>query len=219
MREAILKLLEVNINQPLTLERILITFAITLIMGSVILLIYRITFRGVMYNRSFGTALLMVSLVTALIIMPISSNVVLSLGMVGALSIVRFRTALKDPLDIVYMFWAIALGLTAGAGFFELAIIGSLILAVIMLIVTSLQSGGRKKPYLLIVRYNDAFRTDLRQILPPYALKSKTATSQGYEAVLEIRLLSQDAKIVEQLNKAEGVLSVSLVRYSGDYQS
>ncbi|MDD3932093.1 MAG: DUF4956 domain-containing protein [Clostridiaceae bacterium] len=219
MREAILKLLEVNINQPLTLERILITFAITLIMGSVILLIYRITFRGVMYNRSFGTALLMVSLVTALIIMPISSNVVLSLGMVGALSIVRFRTALKDPLDIVYMFWAIALGLTAGAGFFELAIIGSLILAVIMLIVTSLQSGGRKKPYLLIVRYNDAFRTDLRQILPPYTLKSKTATSQGYEAVLEIRLLSQDAKIVEQLNKAEGVLSVSLVRYSGDYQS
>ena len=219
MREAILKLLEVNINQPLTLERILITFAITLIMGCVILLIYRITFRGVMYNRSFGTALLMVSLVTALIIMPISSNVVLSLGMVGALSIVRFRTALKDPLDIVYMFWAIALGLTAGAGFFELAIIGSLILAVIMLIVTSLQSGGRKKPYLLIVRYNDAFSTDLRQILPPYTLNSKTATSQGYEAVLEIRLLSQDAKIVEQLNKAEGVLSVSLVRYSGDYQS
>ena len=218
MREALLNLLEVNINQPLTLQRILITFAITLLMGILIVFVYRVTFRGVLFNRSFGTALLMVSLVTSLIIMPISSNIVLSLGMVGALSIVRFRTALKDPLDIIYMFWAIALGLKSGAGFFELAIVGCLILAAIMLVASVVQSGGRSKPYLLIIRYDEGFRTDLRQSLPPYTLKSKTATANGFEVVLEISLRSQDTRLVEQLQQVTGIQSVSLVRYSGDYQ-
>lgn len=218
MRETLMKLLEVNVNQPLDLSRILITFAITLLMGSLIVLVYRLTFRGVLFNRSFGTALLMVSLVTSLIIMPISSNIVLSLGMVGALSIVRFRTALKDPLDIVYMFWAIALGLTSGAGFFQLAIVGCLILAAIMLIASALQTGGRSKPWLLIIRYTELFRTDLRQLLPPYTLKSKTSTANGIEVVLEISLKNQDTRLIEQLQQLDGVLSASLVRYSGDYQ-
>ncbi|MBP8989473.1 MAG: DUF4956 domain-containing protein [Clostridia bacterium] len=218
MKEALLDLFEVNVNQPLDLKRILITFAITLLMGLLIELVYRATFRGVMFNQSFCTSLLMVSLVTALIIMPISSNIVLSLGMVGALSIVRFRTALKDPLDISYMFWAIALGLTAGAGFFELAIVGCLILSAIMLLVSVIQAGGRHKPYLLIIRYNDHFRGDLRQALPPYTLKSKTATSSGYEVVLELSLRNQDTRLVEQLSQMDGIQSISLVRYSGDYQ-
>jgi uncharacterized membrane protein YhiD involved in acid resistance len=160
----------------------------------------------------------MVSLVTSLIIMPISSNIVLSLGMVGALSIVRFRTALKDPLDIVYMFWAIALGLTSGAGFFQLAIIGCLILAAIMLIASAVQTGGRNKPWLLVIRYTEHFRADLRQMLPPYTLKSKTATGNGFEVVLEISLKNQDTRLIEQLQQIDGVLSASLVRYSGDYQ-
>jgi uncharacterized membrane protein YhiD involved in acid resistance len=218
MRETLLKLLEINVNQPLDLSRILITFAITLLMGILIVLVYRLTFRGVLFNRSFGTALLMVSLVTSLIIMPISSNIVLSLGMVGALSIVRFRTALKDPLDIVYMFWAIALGLTSGAGFFQLAIIGCLILAAIMLIASAVQTGGRNKPWLLVIRYTEHFRADLRQMLPPYTLKSKTATGNGFEVVLEISLKNQDTRLIEQLQQIDGVLSASLVRYSGDYQ-
>lgn len=217
MRDALLKLLEVNVNQPVTLQRILITFAITLLMGILILFVYRVTFRGVLFNRSFGTALLMVSLVTSLVIMPISSNIVLSLGMVGALSIVRFRTALKDPLDIVYMFWAIALGLTSGAGFFELAIVGCLILAAIMLVTTALQTGGRNKPYLLIIRYSDQFRSDLRQFLPPYTIKSKTATAKGFEVVLEIKLRSQETRLIEQLQQVDGIQSASLVRYSGDF--
>ncbi|MDW7656973.1 MAG: DUF4956 domain-containing protein [Bacillota bacterium] len=218
MRETLLKLLEINVNQPLDLSRILITFTITLLMGILIVLVYRLTFRGVLFNRSFGTALLMVALVTSLIIMPISSNIVLSLGMVGALSIVRFRTALKDPLDIVYMFWAIALGLTSGAGFFQLAIVGCLILSAIMLIASVVQTGGRNKPYLLVIRYTEHFRSDLRQMLPPYTLKSKTATAGGFEVVLEISLKNQDTRLIEQLQQIDGVLSASLVRYSGDYQ-
>ena len=105
MKDLLQKLVDVNVNQPLTLERIFLTFTVTFIMGLLILLIYKLTYKGVLFNRTFGTSLLMVAMVTSLVIMPISSNVVLSLGMVGALSIVRFRTALKDPLDIVYMFW------------------------------------------------------------------------------------------------------------------
>jgi uncharacterized membrane protein YhiD involved in acid resistance len=218
MREALLKLLEVNVNQPLDLSRILITLSITLVMGILIQFVYRTTFRGVLYNRSFGTALMMVALVTSLIIMPISSNIVLSLGMVGALSIVRFRTALKDPLDIVFMFWSIALGLTSGAGFFELAIVGCLILAAILLIATALQTGGRHKPFLLVIRYTDEFRADLRQILPRYTLKSKSATERGFEVVLEVSLRNQDTRLIEQLQQQPGVLSASLIRHSGDYQ-
>lgn len=217
MKETLLKLLEVNVNQPLTLPRILITFTITLLMGLLILFIYRVTYKGVLFNRSFGTALLMVSLVTALIIMPISSNIVLSLGMVGALSIVRFRTALKDPLDIVYMFWAIALGLTAGAGFFELSVVGCLVLSAIMVLTSALQSGGRHKPYLVIIRYTDQFHGDFRQYIPRYTLKSKTATAKGFELVLEVSLRNQDTRLIEQLQQLEGIVSASLVRYSGDY--
>ncbi|MEA4888064.1 MAG: DUF4956 domain-containing protein [Clostridiaceae bacterium] len=218
MKETLLKLLEVNVNQPLSLQRIITTFIITFVMGLLILFIYRVTYKGVLFNRSFGSALLMVSLITSMIIMPISSNVVLSLGMVGALSIVRFRTALKDPLDIVYMFWAIALGLTAGAGFFELAVISCFILSAIMLLVTAIQSGGRRKPYLVIIRYTDQFRGDLRQYIPRYTLKSKTSTAKGYEIVLEITLRNQDTRLIEQLQQQNGILSASLVRYSGDYQ-
>ena len=104
MRKALLNLLEINVNAPLTRERIITTLVVSMVLGILILFIYRITYRGVLFNRSFGTALLMVSLVTSLIILPITSNIVLSLGMVGALSIVRFRTAIKDPMDIVFMF-------------------------------------------------------------------------------------------------------------------
>ncbi len=218
MKEALLKLLEVNVNLPLSVPRILTTFIVTLLMGLLILFVYRITYRGVLFNKSFGTALLMVSLVTSMVIMPISSNIVLSLGMVGALSIVRFRTALKDPLDIVYMFWAIALGLTAGAGFFELSIVGCLALSAIMVIVTAVQTKGRQKPYLVVIRYNDQFKGDLHQFIPHYTLKSKTATAKGIELVVEIALKNQDSRFIEDLLQSEGVLSASLVRYSGDYQ-
>jgi uncharacterized membrane protein YhiD involved in acid resistance len=218
MKETLLKLLEIDVNSPLSIQRIMTTFLITLLMGLLIMFIYKITYHGVLFNKSFSTALLMVALVTSLIIMPISSNIVLSLGMVGALSIVRFRTALKDPLDIVYMFWAIALGLTCGAGFFELAIIGSLVLAAIMVLVTGLQANVNKKPYLVVVRYTEPFKGDLHHFLPRYILKSKTATAKGFEVVVEVTLGKQEIYFIEELQQTEGIISASLVRYSGDYQ-
>ena len=217
MNDLLQKLIDVNVNQPLTLERIFLTFTVTFAMGLLVLLIYRLTYKGVLFNKSFGTALLMVSMVTALVIMPISSNVVLSLGMVGALSIVRFRTALKDPLDIVYMFWAIALGLTAGAGFFELAIIGCIVLSAAMMLLTVLTQYGTKKPYLLVIRYTDAFRGDFQQLVPLFRIKSKTVTPQAFELVVELTLKNQDSRFLDRLQQVEGILSASLVRYSGDF--
>lgn len=218
MKETLLKLLEVNVNSALDMRRILTTFAITLVMGLLILFVYKITYKGVLFNRSFGVALMMSSLVTSLIIMPISSNIVLSLGMVGALSIVRFRTALKDPLDIIYMFWAIALGLTAGAGFFQLAIVSTITLGVIMILISTIQTGGKHKPYLVIIRYTDQFRGELRQFIPHYVLKSKSSTAKGYEVVLEVSLRNQETRLIEQLQQVDGIVSASLVRYGGDYQ-
>lgn len=217
MNDLLKKLVDVNVNQPLTLERIFLTFAVTLLMGLLILLVYRLTYKGVLFNKTFGTALLMVSMVTALVIMPISSNIVLSLGMVGALSIVRFRTALKDPLDIVYMFWAIALGLTAGAGFFELAFIGCIVLGLVMVSLTAFPQFSGKKPYLLVIRYNQAFRGDFQQLVPPYRIKSKTVTPQSVELVVELTLKNQESRFLDRLQQLDGILSASLVRYSGDF--
>lgn len=217
MNELLQNFLATNINQALTLERIVQTFAVTLLMGLLILFIYRLTYRGVLFNKTFGTALVMVAMVTTLIIMPISSNIVLSLGMVGALSIVRFRTALKDPLDIVYMFWAIALGLTSGAGFFALAILGSIVLALIMFFLTTVQSLSRRRSYLLIVRTNNEFQGNLHQYVPTYRLKSKTVTAQGVELVLELALPNQDTRFVDTLQQLPGIVSASLVRYSSDF--
>lgn len=217
MNDLLKKLAETNVNQPLTLERIFLTFAVTLVMGLVILLVYRLTYKGVLFNRTFGTALLMISMVTALVIMPISSNIVLSLGMVGALSIVRFRTALKDPLDIVYMFWAIALGLTAGAGFFELAIIGSLVLGLVMIGLTVFPQFGSRRPYLLVIRYSPSFRGDFQQLVPPYRVKSKTVTPQSVELVVELNLKNQESRFLDRLQQLDGIQSASLVRYSGDF--
>ena len=217
MKEALLKIFDVNVNSPLTMDRILWTLGLSFLIGLLILFIYRVTYRGVLFNRSFGTALLMITMVTAIVIMPISSNLVLSLGMVGALSIVRFRTALKDPLDIVFMFWAIAVGLTAGSGFFLLSIVSSLVLAAIMVLVTAAQTKGQRKPYLVVIRYTDQFSGDFHRILPKYHLKSKTATPRGFELVAEISMRRQDTRFIEELQRTEGIVSASLVRYSGDY--
>ncbi len=217
MKETLLKLFEVNVNAPLSIERILTTLAIALAMGFVILFIYRITYQGVLFNKSFGTALVMVALVTSMVIMPISSNIVLSLGMVGALSIVRFRTALKDPVDIVFMFWAIAVGLTAGGGFYKLSIVGCLVIAAIMVLITAVTTRGRRKPYLVIIRYGEPFSGSLERYLPKFSLKSKTVTAKGVELVIEINLKTKDTSFLDKLQQLDGIQSASIVRYSGDY--
>jgi len=131
----------------LSISDIIIVLISTFLIGMFIFYIYKKTFQGVLYTQSYNVSLVMVAIVTSLIIMTISSNFVLSLGMVGALSIVRFRTAIKDSMDIVFMFWAISIGIANGAGFFKISFIGSIVIAGVLLILTRFKSSS--SPYLL----------------------------------------------------------------------
>lgn len=205
-------------NTPLTLSRILITLLLTFAIGLFIFYIYKKTFKGVLYTRSLNISLIMISLVTALIIMPISSNITLSLGMVGALSIVRFRTAIKDPIDIVFMFWAIAVGISNGAGLFLVSVVGTLIIGLILLGLTQFNF-TITAPFLLILHYDVSAVIKLDKIIPKHSLKSKTVTRESVELTLELRLKNNDTSFVNDILKIEGVKDAVLMSYNGDYAS
>ena len=206
-------------TQNLTLPNVLISLGIAFLLGMVIYFIYKKTYRGVLYSHSFNLSLIMLSMVTTLVIMCISSAPALSLGMVGALSIVRFRTAVKDPMDTVYMFWAIAVGITVGANFILFSIIGTLVIAVILLVLsfTSNQTGQN---YLLVVHYDDRYAKEVtnavNKMVPRYRLKSKTATRNGVEMTLELRLQGNRSNIVDNLLGVPGVLDATLVAFQNE---
>ena len=206
-------------TQNLTLPNVLISLGIAFLLGMVIYFIYKKTYRGVLYSHSFNLSLIMLSMVTTLVIMCISSAPALSLGMVGALSIVRFRTAVKDPMDTVYMFWAIAVGITVGANFILFSIIGTLVIAVLLLVLsfTSNQTGQN---YLLVVHYDDRYAKEVtnavNKMVPRYRLKSKTATRNGVEMTLELRLQGNRSNIVDNLLGIPGVMDATLVAFQNE---
>ncbi len=206
-------------TQNLTLPNVLISLGIAFLLGMVIYFIYKKTYRGVLYSHSFNLSLIMLSMVTTLVIMCISSAPALSLGMVGALSIVRFRTAVKDPMDTVYMFWAIAVGITVGANFILFSIIGTLVISVILLVLsfTSNQTGQN---YLLVVHYDDRYAKEVtnavNKMVPRYRLKSKTATRNGVEMTLELRLQGNRSNIVDNLLGIPGVMDATLVAFQNE---
>ena len=211
--------METNFVNALNSSDVFINLTMTFIIGIFIFFIYKKTFQGVLYTQAFNVSLVMVSLVTTLIIMTISSNIILSLGMVGALSIVRFRTAIKDSMDIVFMFWAISIGIANGAVYFKISIVGTIFIAIVLVILTRYRDST--SPYLLIVNYKESSEEDLRGYLKNikgYKIKSKTVTSQNTELTLEIRT-DNDHLIVNDVNKIDGVESCVLVSYNGDYVS
>lgn len=188
-----------------------------LVCGIIIYLVYRFCYRGIVYSDNFNVLLVMITAITCFIIMTISSNVVLSLGMVGALSIVRFRTAIKDPLDIGFLFWAIASGLTAGAGLYFVAVFGTVLIAVIYIVFSLLKKD--KKNYLLIIRYNDAAERNVNAVLGGmrYRLKNKTANGDTTELTIEVKIKNNDTSSVARFKAVEGVSTVTLLEYSGEY--
>ncbi|WNR42339.1 DUF4956 domain-containing protein [Paenibacillus roseipurpureus] len=196
---------------------ILIGLAVSFGIGMFIYYIYRKTFRGVVYSYNYNVTFVLMSMITALIIMTISTNIVLSLGMVGALSIVRFRTAVKDPLDIVYMFWAISVGIAAGAKLYPVALLGSLAVGAALLFLSRRKI--REQPYLLIIRHSDDSISELRIRLRQmnYQVKSKTVRKNFTELTLEMRLRDDNTAFVNELSRIEGVHDVSLINYTGDY--
>lgn len=190
--------------------------------GLFIFLVYKKVFSGVMYSTSFALTLVGLSLVTTLVIMAVTSNVVLSLGMVGALSIVRFRTAIKEPIEIVFLFWAIAAGIVVGAGMIPLACIGSVIIGVILLIFANRKI--QDNPYILVFNCRDEQSEEialdvLTKSVKKHIVKSKTINSDGIEVTIEIRLNDNTTTFVNRLNEINGVQNTVLVSYNGEYMS
>ena len=197
-----------------------IGLAVALLVGLFIFMIYKKTLTGVLYSDGFALTLVGLSLVTTLVIMAVTSNVVLSLGMVGALSIVRFRTAIKEPVEIVFLFWSLAVGIVIGAGMIPLAIIGSAIIGVILLLFANRKI--RKQPYILVMSCKDeAAEQRITEILAKaveyYTVKSKTVNAAGIEFTAELRTKDAETAFVNRITELEGVGNATLVSYNGEY--
>lgn len=197
-----------------------IAMGLSFAIGLFIYFIYKKTFAGVMYSASFGVSILAMTLITTLIILAVTSNIILSLGMVGALSIVRFRTAVKEPLDIAFLFWAIAAGIVIGAGLIPLAIIGSVVIGVILLIFVNKKS--TETPYIVVMNLeNDEAEKSAMELLKirtkKQLIKSKTVSKSGIELTVEVRLADMSAAVLNELLTINGVQNACLVSYNGEY--
>ncbi len=189
-------------------------------LGVFIFLVYKKTYSGVMYSSSFGTTLVALTMITTVVILAVTSNVVLSLGMVGALSIVRFRTAIKEPLDIAFLFWSIAVGIVLAAGMIPLAVIGSVVIGVILLVFVNRKA--HKNPYIVVIRCDghdseSKAKSYLDSKTERCVVKSKTAKKDEVELNMEIRLKNDNTDFVNELADMDGVHSAVLVSYNGDY--
>lgn len=190
------------------------------LLGLLIYTLYKRTFKGVMYSESFNLSLILLTLLTTFIILAVTSNVVLSLGMVGALSIVRFRTAIKDPLDLVYLFWAIGGGIVVGAGMIPLALMGSIFIALILWIKSSVSQ--KNQPYLVILHSTiEKAEIKAQSILfnrsNKIRLKSKTINKQETEIIYEIQLNNQDNAFINEIALIDGITNIQCVSYNGDF--
>ena len=188
--------------------------------GLLVAVVYRFTFGGVLFSKQFALGLVLLSMITCIIILAISSNLVLSLGMVGALSIVRFRTAVKEPMDTIFMFWALAAGILVGAGFFLISILATLFVGLLFIL---LHAGGNMlKPadsYLLVVRYAVSAEAAVREALkrlPAARIKSKRSNANGEELVLELRLNAEQTELLGGLRAIPAVSEVNLVSNHSD---
>jgi uncharacterized membrane protein YhiD involved in acid resistance len=194
----------------------LLSFAI----GLFIFYVYKKTFAGVMYSASFGVSLIAMALITTLIILAVTSNIILSLGMVGALSIVRFRTPVKEPLDIAFLFWAISAGIVVGAGLIPLAVMGTVFIGIILLVFVNNKSNDT--PYIMVINLdNDEAENDCMEIIKAKTkkslIKAKTVSRSGIELTVEVRLLDMSAKLLNELLNINGVNNACLVSYNGEY--
>jgi hypothetical protein len=199
----------------LTPSHIAAVMATALLCGLVIYLVYRAFYRGAVYNESFAVLNVITCMTTAFIIMSISTNIVLSLGMVGALSIVRFRAAVKDPLDIGFLFLSIAAGLTSGAGLFPLAAIGTFVICVIYILMSFL--GGRKHAYLLSVKFSGD-RDNIMVVIKPYRPKMKSVIADGESTEINASVKNRAVRddLTKKLLSVDGVKSAVLIEYTGD---
>jgi len=196
----------------------LLTIVVAFLLGLFIFFIYKQTFSGVVFTKSFGISLILLAMITAAVIMTISSNLMLSLGMVGALSIVRFRTAVKDATDTIYMFWAIAAGIMVGANLLLVAVISCATIGLLM-VVLSLFKVKKHMPYILVIRFEDAAKGDVQAMLRKLSqgkLKSKTVSRGVIELTIELNVTDGEIAMIDRFADIPGVYDASLISYTGD---
>ncbi len=196
------------------------TLLFSFVLGLFIFFIYRISYQGVMYSKTFNVTLIAISMITSSIIMAISSNIILSLGMVGALSIIRFRTAIKDPIDVAYLFWAVSMGITSGAGLWMLASMSAITIGIILFVLSNISDVNT--PYLCVISYQTENTNDLvfkliEKEANKYRLKSKVFDGENYELTVEIRSKKKTASLVNKIGEINHVNSVALLGYDGDF--
>lgn len=189
-------------------------------LGLFIFFVYKKTYQGMMYSSSFGTTLIALTMITTVVILAVTSNVVLSLGMVGALSIVRFRTAIKEPLDIAFLFWSIAVGIVLAAGMIPLAVIGSVVIGLILLVFVNRKQ--HSSPYIAVLSCADSAAEKaaveyLQSKTEKCVVKSKTASKGAVELNLDVRLRDDNTDFINELADMQGVTSAVLVSYNGEY--
>ena len=204
----------------LSVTLIAYTLLFSFALGLFIFLIYRVSYQGVMYSKTFNVTLIAMSMITSSIILAISSNIILSLGMVGALSIIRFRTAIKDPIDVAYLFWAVGMGIVSGAGLWMLALMSSVIIGIILLVLSKISD--LNTPYLCVISYQTEETNDLvfkliKSEAKRYRLKSKVFNGENYELTVEIRKRKKTANLLNKIGGINNVNSVALLGYDGDF--
>lgn len=205
-----------------SLSEVLLAMLFAVIVGLFIFWVYKKTFTGILYSSGFALTLIGLTLVTTLVIIAVTSNVVLSLGMVGALSIVRFRTAIKEPMEIVFPFWSIAVGIVIGAGMIPLAVLGSVIIGIILLIFANRKNVENAYILVLNCENEEAENTAaelLKNTVKKYRIKSKTVNAEGIELTTELKIKDDKMAFVNQMNEIAGVKNATLVSYNGVYMS
>ncbi len=205
-----------------SLSEVLLAMLFAVIVGLFIFWVYKKTFTGILYSSGFALTLIGLTLVTTLVIIAVTSNVVLSLGMVGALSIVRFRTAIKEPMEIVFLFWSIAVGIVIGAGMIPLAVLGSVIIGIILIIFANRKNV--ENAYILVLNCENeeaenAAAELLKNTVKKYRIKSKTVNADGIELTTELKIKDDKMAFVNRMNEITGVKNATLVSYNGVYMS
>ncbi|WP_339290519.1 DUF4956 domain-containing protein [Paenibacillus sp. FSL E2-0201] len=211
-----------NFVSDISISKMLITLGVAFLIGYFIYLLYKRVFSGVLYSKSFNVSLIGMTMITATVIIAINSNLVLSLGMVGALSIVRFRTPIKDPTDLIFLFWAAVAGIVTGAGFFTLAIVGSIIIGLILFLF--IKHSSIETPYLLVINCDGdeserEVHNHITKSVKRYNVKQKTVSANNIELTLELRLDDKVGGFVNTVSDLKGVKNALLISYSGDYVS
>jgi hypothetical protein len=211
-------ILESGVFDGVTLTNAVLGLLTALVMGILIYFVYRKFYTGVIFSRSFAITLVGMTVLTAMVTLAISSNIVISLGMVGALSIVRFRTAIKDPMDLLYLFWAITTGITSGAQMYVLVLVAAVVMIVMIVLFYYKQQNGRI--YILVVHYvGEAAGDEIIRALGKikHFVKSKTLRKEKTEMAIEVFCKNNDTFFMEKISEIEGVLDSTLIQYNGEY--